>query len=89
MKAFLRNQFRTFRTHGTLLLIILALVQMAVIGLMLLGSSNLREQYNEAIEDNVKLFMENYLLKQTPCDCGDAPEQQDSPEDAAPGFQKV
>lgn len=63
MRAFLHDQFRTFRSHGKILTIILIVTQMAVIGLMLLANKNLHALYDESIKDNVKLFIENYQLR--------------------------
>lgn len=64
MKVFLYNQFRSFRKHSRLLLVILVMFQAALIGLMMLANASLKEAYEVSIEDNVTLFMENYSLKQ-------------------------
>jgi len=91
MKAFLHNQFRSLRTHGNLLLIILVLTQMAIIGLMLLANQNLRAVYNESVNDNVKLFIDNYelRLKQEECESEDEEQQQEDLDINPKGFMKV
>jgi len=91
MKEFILRQFPTIRTHGNLLLIILVLTQMAIIGLMLLANQNLRVVYNESINDNVKLFIDNYelRLKQEECESEDEEQPQEDLDVNPQGFMKV
>lgn len=76
MKEFILHQFPTFRKNGSRYVVILVLAQMAIIGLMLLANKNLHDVYNESIEDNVKLFMDNYELRMKIQECEPAEEEQ-------------
>jgi hypothetical protein len=89
MKEFILRQFPTLRTHGKLFVAILFLAQTVIIGLMLLANANLHAVYNESVDDNVKLFMDNYELRMKQQKC--APEEQDENSDEVPqtGFIRV
>jgi hypothetical protein len=89
MKEFILRQFPTLRTHGKLFVAILVFTQMAIIALMLLANTNLHAVYNESVDDNVKLFIENYELRMKQQKC--APDEKDENSDEVPenGFIRV
>ncbi len=83
MKDLILHQFRTFRALKGLFVSLLLLTQTVVIVLLILANTNLRLVYRESLDDNVKLLLENYVLKKT-CGVNNAPKAGSGDDEAVP-----